>query len=77
MESREWKTIYRLRFVLDGMRSIFSLVVFEEYFHVQIKCSCKSKTLTRYCVLVVWTGPEGDGGSEIYIYIYRFNGLEK
>ena len=63
--NREWKTIYRLRFVLDGLRSLFRLVVLKCVFHVQIKQSCRSGKL----VVFFWCRQDqkGTGGTEIYI----------
>ena len=62
--SRGWWTMYHPRFVLDGIRSLFRLVVFEMCFHVQIKQSCKSERLVAF----FWCGQDqkGTGGTVFF-----------
>ena len=66
--SSGWWTLYHLRFVLDGIRSLFSQVVFEVCFHAHIKQSCKSEKL----VVFLWyrQDQKGTGGTEIYTGIH-------
>ena len=67
--SRGWQTMYHLRFVLDGIRSLSPLVV--------LKCVFifKSNSKSEKLVVFFWCRQDqkGTGGTEIYV----FNGLEK
>ena len=66
VESRGRWTMYYLRFALDGIRSLFRLVVFFMYFHVQIKQSCISERL----VVFFWCRQDQKGTGETEGYIF-------
>ena len=61
------RSLYRLRFVLDGMRSLFRLVVLKCIFMFESNSLCKSEKLAAF----FWyrQGQKGTGSGEIYIFL--------
>ena len=66
--SRGWWAMYDLRFVLDGVRSLFRLVDLTCVFMFKTNSLVHPKNL--YQVVFFWyrQDQKGTGGSEIYIY---------
>ena len=57
--------------VLDGVRSPFPLVVLKHVFMFKSKSLINPKT---FCVFLVYTGPEGDGWTEMSFHGWRSKG---